>query len=713
MTMKYSKLRGSMAALALVLAAPGVAPNVAYARADQAAPNAEGAARAAQSGVQIADLFVLRSAGDPEVSPDGSRVLFVVQMPVQKGAPQGHIWIADTVSHTAKPWGGGEGVRGNSPRWSPDGSRIAFEGSSNGKSGVIVANGDGSNPMLVAETQGTNELLPGSNDQFAWSPDGKRIAFVSAVDGPEPAMDGDPMVITRYAYRPMNGYPDRFVDNRRQHLFVVDLATRNVRQLTDGVRSEHSIDWSPDGTQLAFLSNYEPDPDMFFNYDISVVDVNTGAIKRVTETKSAEYAPRWSPDGKTIAYSGLKRAKTSSETNMEDTHVWTIDVASGQRHELGAGIDNRQGRPVWSPDGRWLYFTVQARGSVGLYRLPANSGSAERVGPAESVRGSVGGFSLQKNGGVVVAMATPGDVSEIYTFSAKRNAQPIALTQLNQAVLDGKPLGEVDAFTFDSFDGREVEAFLTKPVGLDPAAQGKYPLIVMIHGGPHGQQGPAFTHKAQVYAARGWAVLMVNYRGSTGYGQEFSDAITRDQNGGEAKDVLAALDAALASNSWVDTDRLGIEGGSYGGQLTNWIVTQTSRFKAAIPWAGISNLVSFNYTSSYHDYLEQEYGGKPHTDGINDVLWEHSALRLVGQVKTPVMMGHGDRDYDVDASEDDQFFIALRDAGVEAMMLRYPREGHGMRETQHITDFLERSINWYETHFSSEPRSSTVNTRVQ
>ncbi|AMG75940.1 S9 family peptidase [Sphingopyxis granuli] len=711
--MTYFTTRRSTLALAIALVAPGLSAGAILANPAIAASASAPAASSETANVQINDLFALRRASDPQLSPDGTRVIFSVSQPVALGVPQSLIWIGDVAARTAKPWGGGEGVRGGSARWSPDGTRIAYRGRSGDKSGILVANADGSNPQMIAELRGTNELLPGSDDDFLWSPDGKRIAFVSAVDGPEPSMDGDPMVITRYGYRPMNGYPKRFVDNRRLHLFVVDVASRDVKQITHGLRSEHSIDWSPDGRKLAFLSNYEPDPDMTFNYDISVVDVDSGAITRVTETKSAEYAPRWSPDGKTIAFLGLKRDKTSSETNMEDTHVWTIDVASGQRRELGAVIDNRQSRAAWSPDGRWIYFTVQARGNVGLYRLPAAGGGVERVGPPATMRADVGGFSLQKNGTIVAALATPGNLAELYTLKPNRTDPPVAITSLNANILAKRAVGEVSAFTFRSFDGREVEAFLTKPVGLDPWAAKKYPLIVMIHGGPHGQQGPTFNHKAQVYAARGWAALMVNYRGSTGYGQGFSDAITRDQNGGEAKDILAGLDAASAQNPWIDTDRLGIEGGSYGGQLTNWLITQTPRFKAAIPWAGISNLVSFNYTSSYHDYLEQEYGGKPHVDGIMDMLWERSPIRYVQNVKTPVMFGHGDRDFDVDPSEDDQFFIALRDVGVEAMMLRYPREGHGMRETQHIADFLQRSIDWYETHFSSEPRTTTVNTRMK
>jgi dipeptidyl aminopeptidase/acylaminoacyl peptidase len=251
-------------------------------------------------------------------------------------------------------------------------------------------------------------------------------------------------------------------------------------------------------------------------------------------------------------------------------------------------------------------------------------------------------------------------------------------------------------------DGLPVEAFLTKPLAV-PTGGARAPMIVMIHGGPHGQQGPSFNSKAQIYAARGWAVLMVNYRGSTGYGQRHADAIFGDQNGKEARDVLAGVDAALARYPWLDGERLGVEGGSYGGQLANWLVTQTPRFRAAVPAASIANLVTQNYLSYYHDYLAVEFGGYPHERGLMDTLWARSAIRFVANVRTPVMLVHGENDNDVSIAEAEQFYIALKDVGAEAVMVRYPREGHGIRETKHVVDLVDRSMAWYERWFR-EPR---------
>ena len=523
------------------------------------------------------------------------------------------------------------------------------------------------------------------------------------------------MVITRYLYKPTASEGlTRFNDNRRIHIFVADVASKSVQQLTRGDYYEHSIDWSPKGVEILFVSNREPDPDRFFNYDLFAVKVSDGTVRRLTETKSAEYRPAWSPDGSRIAYLGTTRDLTSSETTMEDTHVWVMNADGSNRRELGR-IDNRQGEPGWAPDGQSVLTTVQQQGSVRLHRLPVDGGAPQVVAPAASERGRVVSLDVAKNL-VAFALETPAHPAELFL---KRDGRPAErVTTLNRELLEQRTVAEVEAVDFKSFDGTPVQAFLTKPVGLDPAK--KYPLIVMIKGGPHGQQGPTFNAKAQVYAAHGFAALMVNYRGSTGYGQRFADAIFGDQNGGEAKDVLAGLDAALGKYPWLDSGRLGVEGGSYGGQLTNWLITQTDRFKAAVPAASIANLISFNYMAYYHDYLAVEFGLFPHQtwpegkrpkgaeDAMHlmDFLWIRSPLRYVNNVKTPTMFIHGENDNDVPIAEAEQFYIALKDVGVDTVMIRYPREGHGIREMKHIVDIIDRSIAWYEKQFDGAPGGS-------
>jgi dipeptidyl aminopeptidase/acylaminoacyl peptidase len=663
---------------------------------------------AQSSGLQSDDLYRLRSVGDTQISPDGTRIAYSVTNNDRPGAPYSQLWLMEVSTGKTTQI---EGASGGA-RWSPDGTLIAClgrAGEKSGQSGLITVRADGSQPTFIAPVQGTNHPLPSTGERVAWSPDGKQIAFISATAGPETdAASGDPIIITRYLYKPTASEGmTRFNDNRRAHIFIAELATKIVRQLTAGDYYEHSIDWSPKGDEILFVSNREPDPDRFFNYDIFAAKVADGRIRQLTNTENVEYRPRWSPDGKTIAYQGTKRGLTSSETTMEDTHTWLMNADGSDRREIGGSIDNRQGAPEWSEDGRWVYFTVQERGAARLYRLPVGGEKPEVVIGGQ---GGVGAWSVGKNGAVAYSLATPRDLPQLYLRASGAAKQ---LTDLNAALLTTRQLAEVESLTFQSFDGTEVEAFLTKPIGLakspERTANSKHPMITVIHGGPHGQQGAAFNAKAQAYAARGWAVLMVNYRGSTGYGQKFTDAIFRDQNGGEAKDVLYGVEAALRRYKWIDGERLGVEGVSYGGQLTNWLITQTNRFKAAIPIAGISNLITQNYLSYYHDYLAVEFGAFPHQEGLMDLLWQRSPIRHVANVKTPVMLVHGENDNDVPIAEAEQFYIALKDVGVETVMARYPREGHGVRENKHVVDLIDRSVAWYEKHFRNvEPASRQV-----
>ena len=652
------------------------------------------AATAQTSGLQSTDLLKLRSVGEVKLSPDGSRIAYTVINNDGDARPYSQLWLMTVADGKSTRLGSGKEGSSN-PEWSPDGQWIAYDGKVGDKSGLIVARADGSNAKFLAPLQGTNSPLPSTGKSIAWSPDGRRIAFVTSVPGPETQnATGDPVVITRYLYKPddSEGFT-RFNDNRRVHIFVVDVASAQVKQLTTGDHYEHSLDWSPNGEEILFISNREPNEDQFFNYDIFTLKVSDGTMKRLTATESAEYRPRWSPDGKTIAYQATKRGLTDLETTMEDTHVWLMNADGSNRREITSMIDNRQGAPSWSADGNSVYFTVLDRGNVRLDRMPIAGGQPEVV---VNDRGSVGAWSVANNNAIAYSFASPADLAELYVKNA--TAQTRKLTNLNGDVLAGKQIAEVESFTFISNDNKyTVEAFITKPLGM--TATSRHPLIVNIHGGPHGQQGPAFNFKHQVYAARGWATLMVNYRGSTGYGQAFTDAVFGDQNGNEAQDVLYGLSAAMRRFLWIDRDRLGVEGVSYGGQLSDWLITQTNIFKAAIPIAGISNLISYNYMTYYNQYEQMEFGIFPHQGNMMDVLWERSALKHVAKAKTPTMLMHGENDNDVPIAEAEQYYVALRDVGVEAIMVRYPREGHGIRESKHVVDSIDRCINWYVKHF--------------
>jgi dipeptidyl aminopeptidase/acylaminoacyl peptidase len=501
---------------------------------------------------------------------------------------------------------------------------------------------------------GTNSPLPTTGKTVAWSPDSKQIAYITARPGPETEdATGDPIVITRYLYKPdADEGETRFNDNKRLHIFVVDLATGASKQLTDGTHYEHSIEWSPDGKEIAFISNREPNEDQFFNYDLLTLNPASGEMRRLTATENAEYRPHWSPDGKQLMYQATKRGLTDLETTMEDTHVWIIDADGKNRREL-ATLDNRQGEARMVDRRRWVYFTVQERGNVRLYRMPSDAprmsagpGSMRTYGGAEAVisePGQVGSWSVRGNL-IAYTLATPGDLAQLYLKTGDGAARK--LTDLNRDAFAGKTVEKVEAFEFISNDNKwTVEAFLTYPANFSPDR--KYPLIVNIHGGPHGQQGPAFNFRNQVYASRGWATLMVNYRGSTGYGQAFTDAVFGDQNGNEAQDVLYGLSAAMRRNLWIDRDRLGVEGTSYGGQLSAWLITQTNIFKAAIPTAAIINIISYNYMTYYNQYEQMEWGAFPHQGNLMDVLWERSALKHVAKAHTPTLLVHGENDNDV------------------------------------------------------------------
>lgn len=644
--------------------------------------------------IKSSDLYRMRFVKEVEISPDGSSIAYTVVLNPTTGRTSNQLWTIEA--------GSGKSIRltaekdsGSTPVWSPDGKWIAFNGEVNKKQGLYIVRANGNDLRFLAETKSTNSPLTYEGQSIEWSPDSKKIAFVSTTPGPETELaTGDPVVITRYLYKPDFAEGEtRFNDNRRRHIFIVDVATGKVEQKTSGNFEEHSIDWSPDGKEILFVSNREPDPDMFYNPDLFALNVFDGSLRRLTASEFAEFHPRWSPDGSSIAFIGTKRGLTDLETDMEDTHVWIMKADGSDKKEIGKAIDNRQDLPTWSADGRSVYCKVPERGSAKLFRIDVDPGEAEAV---VNEPGQLENFSISKNNSIAYAFTSKSDLAQL--FLKTENSNPKKLSDLNSEILEGMTLADIESFTFLSNDFKyEIEAFLTKPVGIDPDK--KYPLIVNIHGGPHGYRGSSFNLKAQCYAAHGWATLMVNFRGSTSYGQGLSDAVFGDQNGNEAQDVLYGTLAAIRRYPWIDRDRLGVEGWSYGGQLTAWLVTQTPIFKAAIAGAPIINNISYNYTTYYNMYEQMEWGLLPHQGNMMDVLWERSALKHVAKVKTPTMLLQGENDVDVPITESEQFFIALKDVGVETVMVRYPREGHSIREPKHQIDIIDRSMRWFEDHF--------------
>ncbi len=386
--------------------------------------------RAQQQPLRPEDLVHIRSVDAVKISPDGNLIAYTIVNNDSSARPFSQLWVMNLRSRDSIALSTGREPSGN-PVWSPDGQWIAFNGSAEGKSGLVIAHADGTGRRWLAGIEGTNSPEPGMGQSMSWSPDCKRIAFVSAEKGPETEdATGDPVVITRYLYKPtLEEGLTRFNDNLRLHIFVVDIGSGRVRQLTHGAGYEHSIDWSPRGDEIVFSAEHGPAADAVFNYDLFAVNASTGVVRQLTSTLGVEFQPRWSPDGRMISFLATKRALTDRETNMEDTHVWVMNADGTGRREIGAVLDNRQGAPEWSPEGSALYFTVRERGSNHLYRLDRDGWAPQAI---SSSKGWVGSFSVGKSGTLAYGLAISSDTAQLFLQSGSSASKK--LTDLNARV---------------------------------------------------------------------------------------------------------------------------------------------------------------------------------------------------------------------------------------------------------------------------------------
>ncbi|MBA2525685.1 MAG: S9 family peptidase [Pyrinomonadaceae bacterium] len=710
----------------------------------------------AQSSRPFAPADILRVAGvsDAQISPNGQWVVYTVSttegdrtistlwlaragqdfpdpptsVPPQTRQPD-RDWreIARPASQLLpQPW------VASTPRWSPDSTRIALLSNRDDQNGIWVVNIAKPEPRFVAPVQSTNFFIPYAGESFAWSPDSKRIAYISAGEEPSESAGAarkpdDPRVIDRIQYKSRTS----FSDNRRTHVWIVEVDKPEPRQLTSGLFYDHAITFSARGDEIGFLSNHEPDPDANNNSDIFAVDFG-GQVRQLTQTKGCEYEPSWSPDGKWVAYTATKREVTTIDSVAEDTHVWVVPAAGGGGRELTAQQDRRARSPRWSPDSRSILFLAGDRGKTTLFRVGLDARRIDRMSVlyfdgqlgatlddqdskartatdsavAAAPSFQIGSFSVA---GKTLPVTRPSGVTDSYfTPLAFTLTDALHPAEVWVGVGSGTPLRRLSAhndsltrsvstiapeeINFRSFDGTPVQGWLMKPVNL--REDRKYPLILSVHGGPHGMSGWGFNAAFQAYAARGYAVLYVNPRGSSGYGQKFSDGTLNEWGGGDYKDLMAGVDETLKRYSWIDQSRLGVTGGSYGGFMTNWIITQTPRFKAAVASASVSNLVSFYSTSLYQDLIHAEFGGFPWDN--YEQLWQWSPLRYVRQAQTPTLFIHGEMDNDVHITQAEEMYMALKRRGVKTVFVRYPREGHGLREPRHRVDALERTLAWFD-----------------
>jgi dipeptidyl aminopeptidase/acylaminoacyl peptidase len=661
----------------------------------------------------VSTLWVVRMGGDPyavtPMQPPQRRTVPYVDWPDVRSTPRPLL---------------PSGWNASNPRWSPDGNSIAFLSGHDDQDGlwVVRVDKDKPEPRFIAPIESTNFFITYAGEPFAWSPDGRRLAYISAKA--ETTAANDPRVIDRLQYKSRTS----FSDNRRTHVWLVDVDRPFPQQLTSGPFYDHAVSFSPRGDEIAFLSNHESDPDANNNSDIFAVDFS-GTTRQITDTKGCEFDPAWSPDGKLIAYTATRRNVTTIDSVAEDTHLWVINAAGGAGRELAGDQDRRVRDPRWGMDSRTIFYLAGDRGYTTIFKTTIDGGRVSRFSlyvrdnqlgggfdlgeskfrtesrsPEELAQPfQITSFSFANKLRSIVYNGVP-EVAPVMTLTMGHALRPAEvwmnmgsvpmwrLTAHNDSLVRSVRLVPPEEINYPSFDGTQIQGWLMRPPAC--TEDRKCPLILSVHGGPHGMYGYSFNPAFQVYAARGYGVLYINPRGSSGYGQRFSDGTLNEWGGGDYRDLMLGVDEALRKNSWIDGNRLGVTGGSYGGFMTNWIITQTPRFRGAVASASVSNLISFYATSLYQDLIHAEFGGFP-WDNF-DALWQWSPLRYVRQAQTPTLFLHGENDNDVHITQAEEMYMALKRRGVETVLVRYPREGHGLREPRHRLDALERTLGWFD-----------------
>lgn len=637
--------------------------------------------------MQPADLFALQEVGEIRISPDASTVVFSVSAPdlqANRSASQLMRIAAGGGRATALD---GVPPGANTVRWSPDSRKIAFFAARDGRNGVWTYDLASATLTRVSDYDRTNRFISKAGNWLAWSPDKSRLAFAGTLEPVTRSVD--PYVTSRIQYKTRTGLSD----DRPTHLYVVSLAGGAPRALTSGPFDDHSIDWGGDGSEIVFLSNREADPDANHNYDIYAVSVSTGRVRQITNTPGVEMDPRVSPDGRWIAYTATTRAVTTIDSVAEDAHVFVVSASGAAPQELNHALDRRSSAPEWTPDGQAVLYTAAERGKTVLYRVSVKGGASVALIDRKA---QVGPYSMARDGLIALGISDPAMPREVFRFRPDAALQQ--LTSLNTPAARGWKLVTPETLTFRSFDGTEIEGWYYAPVTDARPGEASTPLILSIHGGPHGMYGYGFNAGFQIQSGHGYATLAVNPRGSSGYGQAFSDGTLLNWGGGDYQDLMAGVDYVLKLKPEIDKERLGVLGGSYGGFMTNWVITQTPRFKAAVSSASVSNLASFYATSLYQDLVHAEFDGFPWDGGNFALLWKWSPLAHVNQVTTPTLFIHGEQDNDVHITEAEQMFTALRRRGVDAALARYPREGHGFREPKHTLDRTERTLAWFDQY---------------
>ena len=641
----------------------------------------------------IEDLQKIETLGAPSISADGSWLAYTTtRVLMEEDGYRDHITIVDLHTKARKAvW------EGAAPQWSPVGNQVAYLADFEGVLHIWIYSLEDEVKKPLAPIFESHYFMGHlALKNFAWSPNGLYIAYVSA----DASLHTDTKssrvrVIDRLLYKTRGGGGRPPVaDNALSHIWLLDVNWGMPRLLTAGAYNEHSLAWSPDSSRVAFISNRSDNPDDNQLYDLWSIDIESKSVSRYTENFGTAHQPSWSPNGKWIAFLGSRNKINTNDSPAEDTHLYLASSDGSEIQCLTKALDRRIEQINWHPRNEVVYFTAGDKGTTSIYRVAVSTLNIEKV-VGENCH--ILEYDISRTGSIICYTGMDSaHPTAVYMYDEDLQiAQEVS--QSNRQLLQECSLQQAETFWFRSFDNLEVQGWIMKPIPFNPRQQ--YPMVLVIHGGPHNMFGYDFEERMQLLAANGYGVLYINPRGSHGYGQSFSSGCVLNWGGGDYKDLMAGVDAALDQNHWIDAARLGVTGQSYGGYMSNWIITQTQRFKAAVVDGGISNLVSFAGTSLYHSLMESEFNGSAYDNF--PLLWEWTPLRSVRNVTTPTLFLHGELDNEVPLSQAEEMYIAFKKLSVESQLVQYIGEGHGWRpdlKPRNRYDLLRRMLEWFDNY---------------